>query len=100
MESEENRGTLLFLSAPLLLLSSSPPLLDYTRFVGQFQDDEMLRGKYTYPDGRAYDGDFHEGHKHGKGKFTWPDGDWSFSLLLFILLSPLFSPPPPPSPSI
>merc|ERR1740121_1547255 len=32
------------------------------------------RGKYTFPDGRVYDGDFRDGLKHGRGTMTFPDG--------------------------
>ena len=28
-----------------------------------------------YPDGSIYEGDFHEGKRHGTGKYTYPNGD-------------------------
>lgn len=38
-------------------------------------------GKFTWPDGQFYEGDYIDNKKHGKGKMTWPDGrfyegDW------------------------
>ena len=32
------------------------------------------RGKYTWPDGRVYEGDYLNDQRHGNGVFTWPDG--------------------------
>lgn len=31
-------------------------------------------GKFTWPDGRCYEGEYLDDKKHGSGKFTWPDG--------------------------
>lgn len=31
-------------------------------------------GKYEWPDGRKYDGQYEDDLKHGYGVFTWPDG--------------------------
>ena len=31
-------------------------------------------GKFTWPDGRWYDGDYVEDRKEGHGKFSWPNG--------------------------
>lgn len=27
-----------------------------------------------WPDGRKYEGEFHNGTMHGSGLYTWPDG--------------------------
>ena len=32
------------------------------------------KGKYLWPDGRKYFGEFLEDNKHGNGEFYWPDG--------------------------
>ena len=32
------------------------------------------RGKYTYPDGTKYVGEFKDGLQNGQGTFTYPDG--------------------------
>ena len=32
------------------------------------------RGKYTYPSGGKYIGEWKNGKKHGQGTFTYPDG--------------------------
>ena len=31
------------------------------------------KGRYTYKDGRTYEGHFFEDKLHGFGKFTWPE---------------------------
>lgn len=28
-----------------------------------------------YPDGSVYEGDFHKGHRHGQGLYTYANGD-------------------------
>jgi len=33
------------------------------------------KGKYTWPNGDVYEGDFVDDKKHGKGKFTSADGE-------------------------
>jgi hypothetical protein len=32
------------------------------------------KGKYTWPDGAVYDGDWKDDIKNGEGKSTYPDG--------------------------
>lgn len=32
-------------------------------------------GKYTWPDGSTYDGEYLDDHKHGKGTMTFANGD-------------------------
>merc|ERR1719299_84481 len=32
------------------------------------------RGQMQWVDGRRYEGEFHEGKKHGEGQLSWPDG--------------------------
>ena len=32
------------------------------------------RGKYTFKDGKEYDGEYQYDKKHGFGIFNWPDG--------------------------
>ncbi len=32
------------------------------------------KGKYTWPDGTVYDGDWKDDIKNGEGKSTYPDG--------------------------
>lgn len=32
------------------------------------------KGILYWPDGRKYDGEFHNNNMHGKGIYTWPDG--------------------------
>ena len=39
------------------------------------------KGKYTWPDGNVYEGDWRDDKRTGKGKYTWPngnvyEGDW------------------------
>ena len=31
-------------------------------------------GRYEWPDGKVYHGDFLNNNKHGQGLFMWPDG--------------------------
>jgi len=31
-------------------------------------------GKYVWPDGRSYDGNYENDKKHGHGVYTWSDG--------------------------
>jgi hypothetical protein len=32
------------------------------------------KGKYTWPDGRIYDGDYVNDKKEGEGVYSWSDG--------------------------
>ena len=32
------------------------------------------QGKFTWDDGRIYEGEYVDDKKHGHGKFIWPDG--------------------------
>ena len=34
----------------------------------------MIKGVEVWPDGGKYDGQYHDGMRHGKGKFIWADG--------------------------
>jgi hypothetical protein len=34
------------------------------------------KGKYTWPNGEFYEGDFVDDKRTGKGKYTWPNGDF------------------------
>ena len=36
--------------------------------------NKIMEGVEVWPDGSRYEGDFHQGKKHGKGKFIWADG--------------------------
>ena len=38
-------------------------------------NEQNGEGKIIYPDGRMWEGHFKDGHKHGRGKFTQPDGE-------------------------
>ncbi len=31
-------------------------------------------GKYSWPDGREYQGEYYCNKKHGEGTFIWPNG--------------------------
>ena len=49
--------------------------------VEYFYDKAGNYRKYTWPDGRVYEGDWLQDKRTGKGKMTWPDGaiyegDW------------------------
>ena len=35
---------------------------------------DRAKGKFTWPDGRRYEGEFLNGHLQGLGAMTWPDG--------------------------
>jgi len=48
---------------------------DGTRYVGQWKYREKNgRGELTFPDGRHYIGEFKSGQRHGKGTLFYPDG--------------------------
>jgi hypothetical protein len=32
------------------------------------------KGRFTWPDGRKYEGEYQNDLKHGTGIFKWPDG--------------------------
>ena len=34
------------------------------------------RGIFSWPDGRSYEGDFVNNHRHGQGRLTWEDGHY------------------------
>ena len=45
-------------------------------YEGDFVDGKKTgKGKYTWADGNVYEGDYVDGKKTGKGKFTWADGN-------------------------
>eukprot|EP01100_Stratorugosa_tubuloviscum_P014664 TRINITY_DN798_c1_g2_i1.p1 TRINITY_DN798_c1_g2~~TRINITY_DN798_c1_g2_i1.p1 ORF type:complete len:287 (-),score=138.21 TRINITY_DN798_c1_g2_i1:100-960(-) len=71
---------------------------DGDQYIGEFENDEKVRGTfnwkggdqyagdwkhslmhgrgiYTYRNGRRYEGEWVGGYKEGKGIFTWPNGD-------------------------
>ena len=40
------------------------------KYEGEYQNDlKHGRGKYTYPNGDVYDGEWSEGKRHGKGVY-------------------------------
>ncbi len=45
------------------------------KFVGYFAKGERTHGRYTWKDGRTYDGDWLEDKAHGIGSFTFVNGD-------------------------
>jgi hypothetical protein len=48
---------------------------DGTKYVGQWKFRERNgRGELTFPDGRHYIGDFKSDRRHGKGTLFFPDG--------------------------
>jgi hypothetical protein len=48
---------------------------DGTKYVGQFKYRERNgQGELTFPDGRRYVGEFKSGQRHGKGTLFYPDG--------------------------
>jgi hypothetical protein len=60
-------------------------LPDGTKYVGQWKFRERYgQGELTFPDGRKYVGEFKSGQRHGKGTMFYPDGrkyvgDFKFS---------------------
>uniref|UniRef100_A0A6C0KF06 Uncharacterized protein n=1 Tax=viral metagenome TaxID=1070528 RepID=A0A6C0KF06_9ZZZZ len=42
---------------------------------GKYQGEYHGQGKYTYPGGGVYEGEWRGGKRHGQGKKTYPDGD-------------------------
>ncbi len=52
------------------------------KYVGELKDNDLDgKGKFTWPDGNEYSGDWFQGKRHGKGKFIWKNGteyigDW------------------------
>ena len=43
---------------------------DGAKYEGEYQNDlKHGRGKYTYPNGDVYDGEWSEGKRHGKGMY-------------------------------
>lgn len=48
---------------------------DGTKYVGQFKFRERNgQGELTFPDGRKYVGEFKSGQRHGEGTLIYPDG--------------------------
>jgi len=50
-------------------------------FTGTFEDNKFIKGTYTWPNGRVYNGEWNNIFRHGKGSYWWPDGrtyvgDW------------------------
>ena len=47
------------------------------KYFGQFNDANQRHGlgRYTFVDGRKYDGEWKDNTKHGQGTFTWADGN-------------------------
>ena len=44
-------------------------------YVGQFKDGKKHgRGTYTYADGAVYEGEYQSDQKHGRGTYTYADG--------------------------
>ncbi|MCI5222155.1 MAG: hypothetical protein D3924_05665 [Candidatus Electrothrix sp. AR4] len=52
------------------------------KYVGQLEDNNLHgKGTFTWPDGNEYSGDWLQGKRHGKGRFIWKNGteyigDW------------------------
>ena len=45
-------------------------------YTGTFKNDlKHGKGKYTWNDGNVYEGDWINGERTGKGKYTWRNGD-------------------------
>jgi hypothetical protein len=44
------------------------------KLVGVWQNNEIIEGKITYPDGRTYTGQWQFRERSGQGTLTWPDG--------------------------
>jgi hypothetical protein len=44
------------------------------KIVGVWQDNEIIEGTITYPDGRTYSGQWKFRERSGQGTLTWPDG--------------------------
>lgn len=43
------------------------------KFVGVFEEGDMVRGTYVSRNGHIYEGQFKGNKFHGEGKYTWPD---------------------------
>ena len=48
---------------------------DGSTCVGEWREDKRVRGTFCWPDGKIYEGGFHDNEMHGKGKLTYADGD-------------------------
>ena len=44
-------------------------------FEGQFENEEIVHGRYVSETGDSYDGDWLDGRSHGKGKYRFVDGE-------------------------
>jgi hypothetical protein len=49
------------------------------RYEGAFDDEEYFtgHGKYYYPEGDVFEGEFVKGNKNGFGRYVWDTGTWS-----------------------
>lgn len=53
------------------------------KYVGQLKDNDLHgKGTFTWPDGNEYSGEWFEGKRHGQGRFIWKNGteyigDWT-----------------------
>ena len=49
--------------------------------MGEYKDDKKHgTGRYTWPDGKVYDGGWFEGKQHGEAKFTNTQGKSKWGL--------------------
>lgn len=46
----------------------------YKKYVGEFLNDKMMKGKMTFQNGDVYEGEFFNNEMHGKGVLTKQDG--------------------------
>jgi clan AA aspartic protease (TIGR02281 family) len=44
-------------------------------FVGQYRDDRLYQGAFTWANGDRYVGEFSNDQRNGQGTFTWANGD-------------------------